>query len=329
MMRTKLISILLLLFCVGAAYSQQELKLNQVVNNQLLINPAYAGTRNAFTTNIFSKKQWLGVEGAPTIYGISVHSPVNKSMANLGLIVRNDQYGPINHYNLKAIYSYILKLNGQTFLSLGMNVGLTTFNLKTSGLRTYDEVEDPQFAYDLSNKFKPNFGIGAFLYKPWMYVGVSCPLIWENKVSSATDESDDLYVKTYRDVFVSAGVILPLNDQFKIKPNFLFTFRSDCLWYFDTNIQFIFSKFIWCSVLYRYQTRYALSCHLQITKSIGLDYSYDIPVQTVTGNPGGHEIGITIDYEGWFRKTRRRKFDRKPKKEAASHKPGMRSIRYF
>ena len=319
---------LIFLFALFAftCYSQQELKLTQVFNNQLLINPAYAGTRNSLSTNIFAKKQWLGLNGAPTTYGVSVHSPINRSMANIGGIIRNDQYGPINLYNVKAIYSYLLKLNGQTFLSFGMNVGLSTFNLNATSLTKFD-LDDPEFAYNLSNKFKPNFGAGVFLYKQWMYLGISCPFIFESKLSSSADEIK-VNNKTYRDIYLAAGVVLPLNDKFKIKPNCLFTYRSDNLWYFDTNLQFILTKSFWLSVLYRYETRYALAAHIQMGKTIGIDYSYDIPVHTISGNPGGHEIGITIDYMGVFRKSRKRRFDRKKKKDT-DYKPGIPSISIF
>ena len=44
---------------------QQAPVLTQYFNNPLIINPAFAGTRNALAIDIATRQQWMGIKGAP------------------------------------------------------------------------------------------------------------------------------------------------------------------------------------------------------------------------------------------------------------------------
>ena len=57
---------------------------SQYLFNGLLINPAYAGSRDALAANLTHRQQWVGFEGAPVTQILSVHAPVNRRKGGLG-----------------------------------------------------------------------------------------------------------------------------------------------------------------------------------------------------------------------------------------------------
>jgi type IX secretion system PorP/SprF family membrane protein len=61
--------------------------------NGLLINPAYAGSRDALAINLTYRKQWVGFDGAPTTSLMSVHSPIKKRRIGMGLQLWSDRIG--------------------------------------------------------------------------------------------------------------------------------------------------------------------------------------------------------------------------------------------
>ena len=88
--------ILLLISCslVFPIYAQQDPQYSQYQFNQMIINPAYAGTKNALSAVIDIRKQWSGFDGAPSTQSFSFHGPLKKKRIGLGLSAYNDAIGP-------------------------------------------------------------------------------------------------------------------------------------------------------------------------------------------------------------------------------------------
>ncbi len=323
MLATRVQFVLCFFLCVLNLKAQQELVQSQYMNNQLLINPAYAGTRNALTTNFFAKRQWAGIEGAPTFYGMSIHTPLNKSMASIGLIVRSDVMGPLNQSCIKAIYAYLVRIDNNTLLSFGLSANANSYSLNTTNLKKINKT-DPQFAHDIDNKWKPNFGLGVFLYRPNLYVGISSPVLLEYNIRSGIEDMNEVK-KMSRTLFFTAGAVLPVNRKTLIKPSFAVFNTNHYGMNYDINTQLIFDNAIWFGISHRLNVSYTASLGFTMEGGFSMVYTYEIPSKSLTGNPGGHEIHFVIDYNGWYRKTRKRKFYKKRNIPEST----IKSMRYF
>lgn len=44
--------------------------------NKLLYNPAYAGNKDLTTINIYGRKQWTGIDGAPAGGSVTIDGPI-------------------------------------------------------------------------------------------------------------------------------------------------------------------------------------------------------------------------------------------------------------
>ena len=65
-------------------FSQEAPLYTQYTYNMHVLNPAYAGSRDALSINTLGKRQWAGIENSPKTATLAIHSPVNRRQ-NLGI----------------------------------------------------------------------------------------------------------------------------------------------------------------------------------------------------------------------------------------------------
>lgn len=318
--------LLLILLISNEAMSQTDVLSSQYMNSQLMINPAYAGVRNAFSVNVLSRQQWVGIKDAPATYAINAHSPLNKRMASLGASVLHYQYGPIQSNALSAIYSYLIRLNHNMFLSLGMNAQISHYNIGLSSLKVIED-NDPGFSQNIENSFKPNFGAGAFMYSPQFYFGVSMPQILNTELTQ--EETGGAVLEVFRTAYITSGYAYGLSKNVVLKPSFLARLRTSSNHSFDINLQMMYKNLFWVGTSYRTNSTFASLLNVHVSESMAICYSYDFS----TGNQaslgsGSHEISLTFDTNSFLRRNRDRRFNRKKVTKKDVDK-GMQSIRYF
>src|SRR5690606_1533300 len=103
-----------------AALAQQEPQFTQYMDNQLYINPAYAGSRGTLNIGGVHRQQWAGFKGAPMTQSLFVHSPLTYKSVGLGGSVINDRIGPLNQTWINVDASYSLRFEGDARLSFGV-----------------------------------------------------------------------------------------------------------------------------------------------------------------------------------------------------------------
>ena len=108
-MRKGFLAILPLLFCL-ATFAQQVPLSSQYMMNRLVINPAYAGELGFYSASLSYRKQWVGLEGAPSTQNISIHGPALKGKIGLGLIVFRDIIGVSKENNISGSFAYKIKI---------------------------------------------------------------------------------------------------------------------------------------------------------------------------------------------------------------------------
>src|SRR5665647_1449318 len=58
---------------------------SQYLQNGLLINPAYAGTRGSLSTFLSYRLQWMGIPNAPAFQTVSLNAPMKNDKVGLGI----------------------------------------------------------------------------------------------------------------------------------------------------------------------------------------------------------------------------------------------------
>lgn len=99
----------------------------QYMFNELVINPAYAGSRECLSGTALYRQQWVGLDGAPTTLTGSVHAPLMQQKIGVGLTFANDKIGVSQRTSVTINGAYRIKLEA-AHLSFGLQLGLVSLS---------------------------------------------------------------------------------------------------------------------------------------------------------------------------------------------------------
>lgn len=322
----KMISVVvfsLLLLLSMPVYAQQDPLFTQYVNSPLSMNAAYTGNRNSLALDLGVRQQWVGVEGAPKSYYLSAHSPINKSRVSLGGYLLSDEAGPVVSRQVHGTYSYLVRMSNKMFLSLGASGGVHLYNIGLTGLNLGDAA-DPYFGFNITNRVKPSFGVGAVLFTPNYYVALSCPQLLLSRFSHSGIDSG-VYASDHH-FYLNGGYTYVLNKHQSMRFSSLVRLLPSGENVIDLNVIFNYNKYLWVGASYRFGQALAGMLNFQLNRNWGICYSYDFYTnRTSYFNSGAHEITLSYDCYKFYKKNKYRNFKRK----SADKEEEMRSIRYF
>ena len=296
-----LIFILLFLFAFPLLAESQKLfpLYSQYMMNGLALNPAYAGSRDAFNITLSHRTQWIGMDGAPVSYTLSAHAPMKKEKVSLGLFFFSETIDIRNNLGIYGSYAYRLNLK-KGKLSFGLKGGVDIQRADWSRIVTNpthpgDEfVPDPAFPLTNEQFIIPNVGFGVYYYTRKFYIGASIPSFLSD---TYRDGQIELYhdFKNYNYLFTTGFVTG--GDFFKIKPSVLLKYSQNTPLQADFNLSFIFRDFLWIGGGYRIQDAFVGLVKFEITDQLRLGYTYDYSLGELNKfSNGSHEIVLIYDF---------------------------------
>ena len=298
-MRVKIcIAVLLVIVLQPVLMAQQVPITSQYLTNGLVINPAYAGTREALSANLSYRKQWVRITGAPQFQTLSLHSPINnKEKVSLGLMADYLTYGVTKDVGIYAFYAYSVRM-GKGKLSMGLKGGLDLSNTNYNRLQFPDgNPVDPLLTGDMKYTL-PNLGAGVYYYTDRYFAGLSVPSL----LTYRRDEADQFKVTpdyTHFKTYFSAGTLIRFADAFKVKPSVLVRYSMHEPIEVDLNANLIFGDLLWVGSSYRIAEKAVVALlDLQITPQLKLGYSYDYQLGHLSNYTSGtHEVSIRYEFE--------------------------------
>lgn len=294
-MKTINLRIALALLCLGSVsyntMAQQDAQYSMYMFNPLSVNPAYAGTRNAFSVVGIYRSQWVGIQGAPKTANLSLHTPIMSSNVSVGLSFISDQIGLTKSSTLKGDLAYKIKLNRKDhYLSMGLKTGVDLYQVNTAQGEILDNSD--QLYANLQSKPLFNVGAGLYYYGKKHYLGLSSPKLIENLYSSKS-AGDFRQTKHY---YFTGGVVIPLNSTIQFKPSFVVKALENAPTSVDLNASFLFYEKLWLGAMYRVQEGCGLNLVYYINDYMSVGYSYDYSLSKLRKyNSGTHEIMFGID----------------------------------
>lgn len=140
--------------------------------NRANYNPASIARPNYiyFFSNV--RKQWAGLDGAPTVYNIQASGFSDKYNSALGLSMIRDDIGLTTALNPSLQYAYRVGLNENTNLSLGLSAGVYSRKINASAYEA-DVVNDPVLDYIDEKYFSPDANFGVELQGKHYIFGLS------------------------------------------------------------------------------------------------------------------------------------------------------------
>ena len=289
----KILPFLLFLFAASTLKAQQEPQYTQYMYNMSVVNPAYAGSKDALSLGALARQQWVGVSGAPGTFTAFIHGPVGRNVG-LGLSVISDQIGPVKETNAYADFSYTIRTSEESKLAFGLKAGFTFQNI---GLLSLTQVSpnDPLFNENVDETY-PNIGAGAFYYTDDLYIGLSIPNIlkskhFEKNNGIITNASEEMHT------FFTAGMVFDLSENVKFKPSMLTKFAFHTPVSVDVSANFLFMDRFELGASYRWDDSVSGLINVLVTDTLRVGYAYDHTVSNLgLFNSGSHEVFMLFDF---------------------------------
>ncbi|MBK6522607.1 MAG: type IX secretion system membrane protein PorP/SprF [Sphingobacteriaceae bacterium] len=288
-------------FVATETKAQQQSQFTNILLNQYLYNPAFAGTFKGMQFNAGSRLQWTGFDGAPRTYMASGYGTLKKH-ANMavGGMVLNDQMGLLNRTSIYGSYSYHLKLNDHWKMGFGMSLGFVQYNVKVYNANPYDK-DDNFLASSILNANAFDANGGFLLYHKKFFFGLSGQQLpsgkirWDNTIGRLTPH-----------VYIYSGfnqVLDKKKKEYVLQPSILMRFNSPNPFEIEYNVKCTYKSMLWAGISFRHaKTVSSIAKQWQnnslcamlgvtVSKQFTLGYSFDVAMNNLRKyNNGSHEV---------------------------------------
>jgi len=278
--------------------AQQDPMYTHYMYNTLMINPAYAGSREALTATLLHRSQWVDFKGAPLVQSLTMHMPLKNKHLGVGLSLLNDKIGATNKTSIFGDFAYRMDLNSKSKLALGLSGGVNIFQANLSALQLDDQA-DPTFQNSVTNHVTPNFGFGAYYSRERFYAGVSVPNLIQNDYAELDKiNGTALLGKEQRHYYFIAGAVFPLTKDLDFKPTTFVKVTSSAPIQADITASFVVLKKVMVGFMFRTGDAFGALLGVNVTDQLHIGYSYDwsYGLQTSKYNQGSHEIVLRYDF---------------------------------
>lgn len=315
------------------AHAQQRPQYTQYIFNNYLLNPALSGIENYTDIKMGYRRQWTGIENAPQTSFVAAHwklgddylwgnplslpdkgdDPMSRNyMQNytaspahhgIGVVAVYDKAAAISRLDFNLTYAYHLQLQNALNLSVGVSAGFSRIGFDANSLQFEDQTrEDPAIRNTTISQFKPDLGMGLWLYGARFFAGVSLQSALPQKLSF-TKNTDYNSGKEVPHLFVTSGYRFFLDEEISLTPSVMFKQVTATL-SADLNMKASYKDKFWIGGSYRKGDSFSAMMGGNFGKMLNLTYAYDFTTSGLNKvSNGSHEIvlGIQLNnvYQVW------------------------------
>lgn len=301
-MNKPFILVLFLLFGVATlAVAQQRPQYSQYMLNNYLLNPAIAGIEDYADVRVSHRRQWVGLDGAPSTYYVSAHTPLNKGASGnryhralahhgVGTIFHTDETGPLRRTGLSVSYAYHLPLTTSLNVSAGVSTGLIRNSIDASKLDFGNDNDPLVGGGDISNTVL-DLNLGLWLYSRNFSVGISGAQLLEDAGSFNADVGNEATLELQRHYFVTASYRLEPTKSIDVIPSIMVKLADPSPISFDASVRVLYDERFWVGGSYRHEDAVAAMVGVYISPLLDLSYSYDFTTSELNNvSAGTHEV---------------------------------------
>jgi type IX secretion system PorP/SprF family membrane protein len=324
-----------------SARAQQDPMYSQYMFNMLSVNPAFAGSRETLTATALYRKQWVGIDGAPTTVTFSADGPIRNQRMALGINIVSDRIGISKTTMINASYAYRVMLVNGGVLSLGLQGGINQYRADYSSVQTYYPGLDPPqidqaFASSEGSLF-PNFGFGAYYYTGRFFVGMGVPKMLKNNLTGTNSPTIDFTSypnRQNRHLFITSGYSFDMNQDWTLKPSLLIKGVHGAPLEMDVNVNAWWRQKVGAGLSYRSADAMVAMLQFQAKPEINFGYAYDMTLSKFSGtNSGSHELMVRFEPHAKkmqakqaYNKQKKNSYNKAKKKRKPAFKKNRRKI---
>jgi type IX secretion system PorP/SprF family membrane protein len=302
--------LVLLIFTLSKIAFGQDAGFSQFFANPLYLNPAFSGTTELPRTVVNYRNQWPQKGATYTSYALSYDQLSKKNNSGFGIQMFHDKElnNILNTTSAIFSYSYHLKLNEQSFMTLGLQGGMVVKQFNADNLIFPSEIDQLSGAvsgtspivYSGEKKIYPDFAVGAVGQHNEIFWGASIHhLTQPNESILEGDQKGKLPIKITihggaRSRKLHHGL---LSREFTFSPNIIFqqqgSFKQLNLGIYMIERSFLFGGWYRNNIDIRPDAIIALIGFAREKFQFG--YSFDFTLSKLSNySHGSHEISLTF-----------------------------------
>ncbi len=286
-------------FMLGAfrLLAQQDPMYGQYMFNNAIINPAQAGVQESNQVGILARRQWLGMDGAPSTNSIFINTHLPKNLGFAGGIY-SDKIGPVKELTFQADVSAQVQLNDKWTFSGGVRTMLSNINVNLTTLQT-NQSGDPNFNTNYTSGNYLNMGAGVLFYSDKFFIGASMPRLFTREISDA-----GTIISKYQDHFyLYGGANIKANEDFTFTPSILFKSVSDAPLQYDLNFVVNYKDVLDLGPMLRSKDAIGFLVGYKITSMIYAGYMYEYPINDMhLATKQTHELSLRMLWQTRYKK---------------------------
>lgn len=289
--------LVVLMLCGCFAVAQTPAHFGQYLFNGLVLNPAYAGSRDALNVTGLYRNQWVSFPGAPKSLTVSAHSPLRNTKSSLGGMIIHDEIGIVRQQWFMGSYAYRFPVGEKGRLALGLQGGVSLHQFRYGDL-FLAQPGDLSFQGNTPVFPIPRFGFGTYFDHPKFFVGFSVPEMFRYRNQNYEQYLADAV--DYPHIFLTGGTVFGMGPGLKLKPSVLIKYKNTIPIQADLNLNLIYRDKLWLGASYR--TNDALVGMVQYfpLPQFQVGYAYEYGISNLGAwHAGTHEL--MLSYEFGFR----------------------------
>lgn len=261
---------------------------NQFFMNPYIYNPAYAGVEGHTVLFVMHKKQFSGINGAPSLSHANFHVPL-KGGIGIGGLAYNESAGLYSQSAGKVSASYLISVDSEHFFRFGMSLGAGT---NSFNFGEFDSPSDPAFASLLENETFLIGDFGASYHFGHFNVGFSLPSLFGYELFTG-ESSTTVRVRPHDYALFKMNYRGHINDNIAIEPHLIYRYNSLLPDQLEATVIFHLLHVVWVGGSYRQDAGFVGLLGAKFMEKIGLGYSYEYGNPNTAGLLGPtHEIHL-------------------------------------
>ncbi len=273
--------------CLHTQAQQQLGSYLQYQQHPEQINSAYTLASDQAKIYTIGRRQWSGIEGAPTTILAGGHFKTKNGRNSLGVSVLYDEIGPERYTEANAFYGHAIRVSESDYISGAVNLGVRFYNVRYALL----EQSDQSLRSDINEKVG-SFNLSFMYYRPeQFYFGVSLPRLGAGEFKE---------VEVFRENYSAIGAYLfQVDEGFHIKAGTWFSWMENRNVLANISAMAYFNRSLGIGINYGTSKDFGCMASFGVSDKlkIGYGYQFGLANTSMVGiRNGSHEISLSYHF---------------------------------
>jgi type IX secretion system PorP/SprF family membrane protein len=277
-------------------FAQQDAMIRMYFIDPAFYNPSLESNADHALAVMNYRKQWLGMENAPSHQYFGISTPLMKKKLGLGFRMLNEQHGLTERMSFTTDFAYKLSLSDYQRLSFG--VAMSLLNQRLDFTRANAEDMSDQYIYDNMlnmTAFDINLGL-SYQYKT-LSLGIAMPNIFSSPYRSFQESSPAPYALNRQFISTASYSFSIMNSKYYFKPHMLYRVGFGEKNDIQLGVISDWKHKVWLGMTYHLGNAFSTQLGYKVYDKVEIAYSYDYPLTDITSiSKSSHEITLVYHF---------------------------------